>query len=157
MYKYTSFSLINVQGHWLVKYNVYNVLIYALLTVDVTERRLWCCFQSFSHWTYSCPLFFQRCSPSSKHVDSLESLEKALGLFCGVSYLLCLMLICSLFHISPGIGIHSSACVCLPIHEVLTSIMLWHFSQITGAAISCLSSVTPKSMCVKDTVCDGFI
>lgn len=43
-------------------------------------------------------------------------------------------------------------CLCLSIHNALTSIELWHFSQITWAAISCFNTVTPKSMWVKDTI-----
>ncbi len=42
--------------------------------------------------------------------------------------------------------------LCLYIHNVLTSIKLWHFSQITWAAISCFNTLTPKSMWVKDTI-----
>lgn len=42
----------------------------------------------------------------------------------------------------------------LSIHNALTSIKLWHFSQITWAAISCFNTVTPQSMWVKDTIRD---
>lgn len=44
--------------------------------------------------------------------------------------------------------------LCLSIHNALTSIKLWHFSQITWAAISCFNTVTPQSMWVKDTIRD---
>lgn len=45
-------------------------------------------------------------------------------------------------------------CLCLSIHNAVTSIKLWHFSQITWAAISFIHTVTPKSMWVKDTIPD---
>lgn len=45
-------------------------------------------------------------------------------------------------------------CLPLSIHNAMTSIKLWHFSQITWAAISCFNMVTPKSIWVKDTICD---
>lgn len=45
-------------------------------------------------------------------------------------------------------------CLCLSVQDALTSIKLWHFSQITWPAISCFNTVTPKSMRVKDTIRD---
>lgn len=46
------------------------------------------------------------------------------------------------------------ACPCLYIPNAVTSIKLWHFSQITWVAASCLTAVRSKSMRVKDTICD---
>lgn len=45
-------------------------------------------------------------------------------------------------------------CPCLYIPNAVTSIKLWHFSQITWVPASCLTAVRSKSMRVKDTICD---